>query len=559
MFGPVGPAAPEPTPSQSSASSQSGQPGSIAPPAPPALLDRFAKGTAIIRGRVLRLDTSAPLRRARVTLRRSGLAEPPAAVTDEQGRYELKEIPAGRFTVVAIKDGFVAAEYGQNGAGTSGRPIELSDGQVFERADVSIASGGVLTGQILDDAGEPQGGVTVRALKPQFVDGIAVPGPAVGTADVTDDLGQFRLFGLPGGEYFVGAAAGDGTSPEFLGTSVASFERATKTFHPGTTRANEARPVRVGAGQEVGGLVFSVSPRRRFRISGTVISGPGQPAIDARLSVTQEGMSGGRAFATMRLRPDGSFTSGELSPGEYTIVADLPSDKAQAARAQVVLENADAVVNLTLKRGDTLRGRIVFDRGSSRASIQSSSVRLSLDGPGSTFQMAFAGIPIRDDWSFEASGLTGEYKLQARLPQGWTIRSVRHTGRDVTDSPLEFSGADVEGVEVMLTQLVTSVSGFVSDARGQKSLDATVIVLADEPAKWMPRGRYVKRIGLDDKGRFVIQGLPPGRYVATAVTGLPERAEESVEVLSRLRQAGVRLTLNDGESRNLDLRAVAVP
>ena len=558
MFGPVGPVgvAASQSPSSVVSSGQGGQAGAVAPPAPPVPLDRFATGTGVIRGRVLRLDTGAPLRRARVTLRRSGLAEPPAGVTDDEGRYELTGLPAGRFTVVALKDGFISAEFGQDPAAPSGRPIELSDGQLFERADVSLSPGGVLSGQVVDENGEPQGGVIVRAMRQQFVDGLAVPGPAVGIADQTDDLGQFRLFGLAAGDYFVGAVPGDPGLSDMMRTSVISFENSSKTFYPGTIRPREARPIRVNAGQEVGGLVFSASPRRAFRISGTVTSTTARPDGNLTLTITQESMSGGRSFSSLALKPDGAFTTGELAPGEYMLVATASSDKTLTARTRVVLENADATAHLVLKRGDTLRGRVVFDAGSSKELLQPSSVRLVLDGPASSFQMFFSGIRIEDDWSFEAGGLGGAQRLQARLPQGWALKSVRHAGRDVTDEPFEFEGADIQGVEVTLTQRVTTVAGSVSDSRNQPSLEATVIVLADDPSKWMPGGRYVKRARLDDQGRFVIQGLPPGQYVATAVTTLAAGAEADPAMLSRLRKAGERLTLNDGESRNLALRVV---
>jgi beta-lactamase regulating signal transducer with metallopeptidase domain len=556
LLGPIGPrAVPSPLPAANPA--QGGQPGAVAPPVPSAPLDRFATGTAVIRGRVQRRDTGAPLRRARVTLRRSGLAEPPAAVTDDQGRYELVGLPAGRFTVVALKDGFMTTEYGQDVSAPAGRPIELSDGEVFERADVLLVAGGVLSGQILDDRGEPQGSVVVRAMKQQFVDGVAVPGPAVGIADTTDDLGQFRVFALSEGEYFVGAVAGDPGAPNMLRPSPASFENAAKTFYPGTLRAREAKAVRVNAGEEVGGLVFSASPRRAFRISGTVTSATAPLGGTVSLSINEETMSGGRSFSNMPLKPDGSFTTGELAPGEYTLIATLSSDKTLTARTRVVLEDSDATAHLILKPGDTLRGRIAFDAGSSKASIAASSMRLVLDGPATSFQMSFSGIRVKDDWSFEAGGLGGPYRLQLRLPQGWALKSVRHAGRDVTDEPFNFDGADIEGVEITLTQQVTTVTGSVSDSRSQRSLEATVIVLADDPAKWLPGGRYVKRARLDDQGRFVIQGLPPGQYVAAAVTALGAGAETDPAMLARLRRAGVRLTLNDGESRNLELRVSA--
>jgi beta-lactamase regulating signal transducer with metallopeptidase domain len=547
LLGPVGPVQQAPT-----GTVRPGLP-SAAAPVVPATPDRFATGTASIRGRVLRLDTGTPVKRARVTLRRSGLADPPASLTDDEGRYLLTGLPPGRFSVVATKGGFVALEYGQRGPKDSGRPIELRDGQAVSGIDLALPAGAVMSGQVLDEAGQPQGGVMVRALEQQYVDGSPVPGPEVGVADVTDDLGQFRLFGLPAGDYFVGAVIGDPRVSSIIRFSSLSGSSQTKTFYPGTTRAREARPVHVNAGQEVSGLVFAVLSRPGFRITGVVTSSSGEPAREARINVGQEGMNGGSTFLSVALRPDGSFATGELAPGEYTVTARLLSRREELAAQRVVLENADAAVHLTLRRGDALRGRIQFDQGSDRASLQPSSVRLTVDGPGNDVLVLFGGLTLRDDWTFEGVGLSGPQRLSARLPRGWAIKSIKVLGRDVTDAPIEFGGADVEDIEVTLTQRVTTVSGLVRDDRGAPSLDATVVILADDPGKWTPKSRYVQRTRPDDEGRFVVQGLPAGRYVAVAVRDFDAGADTDPQALARLRPLGTRLSLNDGETHSVNL------
>src|SRR5262245_12492572 len=53
-------------------------------------------GTAIIRGRVVASDNGQPLRRAQVRIMGPELREGRLANTDAEGRYEIKEIPAGR-------------------------------------------------------------------------------------------------------------------------------------------------------------------------------------------------------------------------------------------------------------------------------------------------------------------------------------------------------------------------------------------------------------------------------------------------------------------------------
>src|SRR5262245_58313073 len=59
-------------------------------------------GTAVIRGLVLS-DTGAPVRRAQVRANANGMPGARVATTDGDGRFELRELPAGRWTLSASK------------------------------------------------------------------------------------------------------------------------------------------------------------------------------------------------------------------------------------------------------------------------------------------------------------------------------------------------------------------------------------------------------------------------------------------------------------------------
>src|SRR5687768_4581831 len=88
-----------------------------------------ATGTAAIRGRVLDAATGDPVRKVRVVARATGAPTPRGATSDAEGRFELKEVPAGRFTLSASKPAYVTSTYGQTKPGDPGAPIEVADGQ----------------------------------------------------------------------------------------------------------------------------------------------------------------------------------------------------------------------------------------------------------------------------------------------------------------------------------------------------------------------------------------------------------------------------------------------
>jgi len=93
------------------------------------------------------------------------------ATTDQQGRFEIKELPAGRYTMTASKGGFVSLQYGQRRPSESGTPIELGEGQTLEKIAIALPRGSVLGGRITDEFGEPVANASVTALRYGYAGG----------------------------------------------------------------------------------------------------------------------------------------------------------------------------------------------------------------------------------------------------------------------------------------------------------------------------------------------------------------------------------------------------
>src|SRR5690349_21129519 len=86
-----------------------GRQGQMPPRGGRAVVDE-PKGTSVIRGTIVAADSGSPLRRAQVRVSGQGV---PArlATTDAQGRFEIKELPAGSYNISAQKAGFVSLQY----------------------------------------------------------------------------------------------------------------------------------------------------------------------------------------------------------------------------------------------------------------------------------------------------------------------------------------------------------------------------------------------------------------------------------------------------------------
>lgn len=199
-------------------------------------------GTAVIRGRILTVDTGTPIRRAQVRAT-SGGGRVHLTTTDAQGRFEFRDLPAGRWDLSASKAGFVTLRYGQRRPFEAGRPIELADKQVIDRADFSLPRGGAITGHVFDEFGDAVAGARVQVMRYQMLQGVRRLTPA-GGGDQSDDTGAFRVFGLMPGDYFVSATV--------RALPVDDPDDATSyapTYFPGTGSVTEAQKVTVSLGR----------------------------------------------------------------------------------------------------------------------------------------------------------------------------------------------------------------------------------------------------------------------------------------------------------------------
>ena len=148
-----------------------GTPTGAAAPGMPAPRDKqgaVQSGTASLRGRVVSAQTGMPLRRAQVTIIVPELQMRRVTTTDPEGRYEFRELPAGRFQVSAIKAGYVTLQYGQRRPFEAGTPVTVADGEMVERIDFSLPAGSVIVVRVTDDFGEPVAGAQVQVQRFQY-------------------------------------------------------------------------------------------------------------------------------------------------------------------------------------------------------------------------------------------------------------------------------------------------------------------------------------------------------------------------------------------------------
>jgi hypothetical protein len=185
---------------------------------------------------------------------------PPCVETDRDGRYAFEGIAPGAYLVAASKTGFPR---------TAVVPVHLSAGRAIDSVDVFLERGGVITGRISDENGEPLIGVVVEALNTVDQHGAMLRDfVRAGHSGTTDDRGEFRVFGLPPGMYVVEAAIG--CPPRCIEThGVATGARY--SYYAGVTDRSEARVIPVTAGQVVTGIDFTVALHSGFESRPDVV------------------------------------------------------------------------------------------------------------------------------------------------------------------------------------------------------------------------------------------------------------------------------------------------
>src|SRR5687768_16157000 len=99
------------------------------------------KPSGVLRGRVTAADSGRPLRRAQVTAAVPGVQTRHTASTNVRGEYELRELPAGRYTLSVTRSGYLPWEYGRRHPAEPGTPIDLGEAETRDKMDFSMPRG----------------------------------------------------------------------------------------------------------------------------------------------------------------------------------------------------------------------------------------------------------------------------------------------------------------------------------------------------------------------------------------------------------------------------------
>ena len=540
------------------------------PPRDPTAMTAPATGTGRLRGRVVQTGGSTPIRLAQVTLTGDQNVRR-MVTTDADGRYEFTELPAGMFTVSAAKPGFLTLEYGQRRPFETGRPVTLAAAQALTQIDLALPRAGAITGRITGRLADPVVGADILIERYQYSSDGQRKLNRVAAAS-TNDLGEFRAFGLMPGEYIVSATLrGRPSLAAAVGQpSTAPSSGYVRTYNPGTPNVVDAQPVLLGLGEEAS-VQIPLSTGRMSTISGTIVDSLGRPAAGANLMLVIAAGSSRSGRGSGSTAADGTFSIPSVPPGEHFIQVRLPprADRPgvpENANVPVVVSSDVSGLQIVTGPPATVAGSVHWEGAVARTgNAATSPLRVTAtpaDGRPALLglvgvQDAAADGRVGSDNAFRLAGALGRVRFDVEgVPPGWTVKSITAGTTDLLTSGGDAASLDANTpVRVVLTDKLTELSGTVRSPNGAPASESVVVVVPFDRVDANIATRYVRALRPDQQGTFRVRGLPPGQYVAAAAAALEQGAQWDPAFQATVRNAPTsqRFTLSEGQTATLTL------
>ena len=514
-----------------------------------------------VTGRVTNSVTGEPIKRANITLMPAEPrpdSTPFSTASDAGGSFTLADITPGKYRIFVERTGFVRQEYGARGPGRMGTTISVAPGQEVTQIEFRLQPHAVITGRVTDEEGEPIAYVQVQTMMYRYMQGRRQLVPSGG--GMTNDLGEYRIFGLAPGRYYLSATVRQ------MGMMMGAIDRSVPapnqpelgyapTYYPGTHDPAGAVQIQVAAGRPLANMDMRLTRTRTVRVRGRLIGASNNPMSRPMISLMPRDagyMVFDRQMMTSR-RPDGSFELRGVIPGAYYLIAQsFDAGERQVARVPVDVGNTDVEnVELALAPGQDLTGTV---RVESDTPVNPSTVRLFLE-PVVMSPMGGGGGPgpVKEDGSFVIRSVAPDtYRVRVMGGQNqFYLKSVT-VGQDLAKDG-EFTVTP--GTSPVITVLVSTAGGQVSGTvKGEKDTPAqgaTVVLVPDTTRR--QRQDLYRMATTDQYGKFSLTAIAPGDYKLFAWDNVETGQWMDPEFLQVHESRGKSLTIRERAAEAADL------
>jgi sarcosine oxidase gamma subunit len=523
----------------------------------------------------------------------------PPVVTDKEGHFSFPSVPPGRYTIRVQRDGFLVPgaaptavsipyasdyaaymeEYVARAASASAAiAVAVGPGQNVTGLTYYLVRGGTISGRVLDPLGRPSAVATVQALRLAYQGGFPTL-LATKTAS-TNDRGEYRIFWLEPGDYYIRAEKTLPAGPA-------------RVYYPGTDDATNAVNVRVAEGMESPKIDLSLRNAVSVKISGTVTTivaalnavRPDAPKDEVErflqtatvaapqlyLSPIDTGVIHDGALAVLNTvtsaqdRLAGKFEIQNVRSGTYNLIAVMADRSSTPARyfmgktlVEVGFQDVSGIT-VEVVPGRDLRGRIVYS--GTTAPAAGSSVRVQLLPKAMLPTMALTSnlsATVEADGTFTIPNVPDfQYTVSVSpMPPDAYIADLRQGSFSVFDiGAIVLGRRGGDDFEVIVDSPGATINGKVAASNAKLAAGAVVALVPDERRQENPL--LYKRTNASEAGVFSMRGVAPGRYKLFAWEDIPAGAEFNAEFRDVFHGEGTEITVAPGDTTGVQLRLIS--
>jgi Carboxypeptidase regulatory-like domain len=505
-----------------------------------------------VSGQVVQDPGGMPLKKVAVSLIPSGGGErgPYATVSDAEGHFQIDHVQPGDYFVALERNGFVSTR--RRSRTYSAASFSVAAGQDVTGLLFRMLPAGVIQGKVLDEDGDALPGVEGVAA--------AATGQNAVSGGQTNDLGEYRISGLPGGEYVVMAQSGQ--PPALINLKPEEPRVYAPTFYPGTTDRRQATRIQVHPGDEVGAN-FSLVSTPTFSVRGSVSGlkpqngsqpGPATVALEAVDNTMPQHFQGA-------ILPNRTFQIAGVLPGSYraTMTANGGDGWQVLRTGQTVDVHAADVDGLQLspEPPSQIRGRFRMDTNSQNPDWSQLNIQIDPDErEGSDGPVAGR---VAKDGSFNLQAPSGNYHVlvtsnsNGEFWRDFIMKDVVLNGKEVGDSGFALTGG-ITSLEIVASAQGSSIEGNVVDEDGKPVADISVVCIPD--ASRRKRRDIYQQVTSDRQGHFAMRGLNPGEYQVFTLDDPADDITDPDFVVSH-EALGQTVTLEAGERKGVVLKLPA--
>ena len=536
---------------------------------------------SLVNGRAVYEDTGLPAARQRVQLIPSQLLSRPqarygipTAITNENGEFVLRRVAAGEY--------YVFPQPVDNHSGgssvfpfisrSSDSAADVARVEQFKKDYTRIAVDGLnnltvnlrvanphfgsISGRILDATGTPAGQARVHLVsKGENVFGFSM---------LSDQQGQYKMFGLPAGEYIISASPPIKTPADANRRSYEGILGA--TFFPSSLESGNSPPVVVFADRDTGNIDITLQARTLHNLAGTIVYGDARQAVAnavVRLtpvtvsgqSVTKPGIEGAMSHYISATDKSGRWSIANVPDGNYQLRVDSASGGAEptqrffAHEQDVKVEGDVEDLLIEVSSGARVSGTVTMEGdGAYLTFINIGAARFKGN--------AVSHVRLERTGNFTLTAVApGEVTLSAFLspPDKFYVKSIEAKGIDLLRTNLNVTeGEEVKDMRIVVSSAVGVISGRVLSEKDDKPSKGINVMLR-RVGKGQPRLFGGKLSSTTDENGNYLVSAGPGVYLVLVwrASDGPAAFGAALEKASREQGAGLTLLPNDRKQLNL--------